>query len=145
MSKGFIFATTSNIDFIIEVANSVAADLVQVEDGINCYSGNDGILMSEIIESELDPIGDFRESLDLFNNCPVLIPIENFNVFYGQLVGDICFANRLFVNLENLMIMINYPKIIFYKNVAPAVAKDISYDWYLDEDKVSSIPDLYLK
>ncbi|SOE98661.1 hypothetical protein SAMN05446635_6637 [Burkholderia sp. OK233] len=143
MSRGFVFATTSDFNLINEIATSVCKDVVQTEMELNCYCDSGSILISAITSAKPSPVDDFRDSLDLFSNRPVNIPLEELKFFYGQIIGNICCANRLFVRLDNLMMMINFPGIILYKNIAPIVNRDNCYDWYDDEKKLTINPDLF--
>jgi len=145
MSRCFIFATTSDILALRTIANAVFDRVLETKPGneINCYCDNSGILLNSSDDPKIDYASDFRDSLKLFDNYPIKIPLEKFNFFYGQIFGDISCTNKLFINLSDLMIMINFPKIIIYQDLLSMVKMDMDYDWYKNEENLAITPSYF--
>lgn len=143
MSRGFILATTSNFTVIGDAATSVCDEVVKTDERLNCYCGDDGVLLSIIAEAASNPTNDFKEALDLFSVRPISIPLYNFTFLRGQIIGRIDCTNKIFKQLDNLIIMVNFPGIIIYKNIASLLSNDNHYDWYGNEENLSIFPDLF--
>lgn len=142
MSRDCIFITTTYPQDFILHSNDVFCDVVLDSDKINCYNDHGSFLLSSLSDDKELSYNDIKETMLLTSDPEnLLCKFDEFYFYYGLILLPIADVNRFFIKLSDLVIMINWPNLIYFSKINERIKENEGYDWYSKEHEICIKPE----
>lgn len=141
MSRGLLFITKKNPEEFSKLMKGVFNNVVEVDDKIDGHANGGAFLVSHITTLLDLSYNDFKEAIELTNDPEnILGDLDNFYHYHAMIIIDIEMVNKVLLQIDDLVILINFPKPIYMRKLREFINNDISFDWYRNEDAVCTEP-----